>query len=65
MANQDCQCANEAEILYNMYKIQNNLVNGEWNTPVCCGSEQARMVISGKTLTLYYTDGTVSAYTEV
>lgn len=64
MANPDCQCENEAEVLYNMYKVQGNLQNGEWNTPVCCRSEQARMVISGKTLTLYYTDGTTATYTE-
>jgi hypothetical protein len=64
MANQDCQCENEAEVLYNMYKVQNNLRDIDIETPVCCNSEQARMVISGKTLTLYYTDGTVSTYTE-
>lgn len=60
----NCQCENEAEVLYNMYKTQSNLQDGEWDTPVCCGSEQARMVILGTTLTLYYTDGTVSTYTE-
>lgn len=65
MAQQDCQCENEAEVLYNMYKVQNNLVDGEWDTPVCCGSKQARMVVAGKTLTLYYSNGTVSTYTEV
>jgi hypothetical protein len=60
----DCHCDNEAKVLYDMYKVQNNLKDGEWDTPVCCHSEQARMVIAGKTLTLYYTDGTVSTYTE-
>jgi hypothetical protein len=60
----DCQCENEAKVLYDMYKFQNNLHDGEWDTPVCCRSEQAHMIISGKTLTLYYTDGTVSTYTE-
>ena len=60
----DCHCDNEAKVLYDMYKVQNNLKDGEWDTPVCCHSEQARMVISNKTLTLYYTDGTVSTYTE-
>ena len=60
----DCQCENEAEVLYKMYKTQNNLVDGEWDTPVCCRTEQAHMVISGKTLTLTYSDGTVSTYTE-
>ena len=60
----DCHCDNEAKVLYDMYKVQNNLKDGEWDTPVYCHSEQARMVIAGKTLTLYYTDGTVSTYTE-
>jgi hypothetical protein len=64
MASQNCQCNNEAEVLYNMYKKLGTLANIDINTPVCCGSEQARMVISGKTLTLYYTDGAVSTYTE-
>ena len=62
---QDCQCENEAEVLYNMYKRLGTLADMDINTPVCCRSEQARMVISGKTLTLYYTDGTISTYTEV
>lgn len=60
----DCQCENEAEVLYNMYKIQGNLQDGEWDTPVCCRTEQAHMVIAGKTLTLTYSDGTVATYTE-
>lgn len=64
MANQDCQCENEAEVLYKMYKLQGTLQNGEWDTPVCCRTEQAHMVISGKTLTLTYSDGVVSTYTE-
>ena len=59
-----CQCENEAEVLYNMYKLQGTLKDMDIETPVCCGSEQARMVIAGKTLTLYYTDGTVATYTE-
>ncbi len=60
----DCHCDNEAKVLYDMYKVQNNLNDGEWDTPVCCHSEFAHMVISGKTLTLTYTDGTISTYTE-
>lgn len=64
MAQNPCQCENEAQVLYEMYKHQGNLQDGEWDTPVCCNSEHAHMVISGKTLTLYYTDGTVSTYTE-
>jgi hypothetical protein len=65
MITKDCQCENEAEVLYNMYKILGTLTDMDIDTPVCCGSEQARMVIAGKTLTLYYTDGIVSTYTEV
>jgi hypothetical protein len=60
----DCQCENEAKVLYDMYKLQNVLADMDIITPVCCRSEPARMVISGKTLTLYYADGTVSTYTE-
>jgi hypothetical protein len=61
--NQDCQCDNEAKVLYDMYKLQGVLTDMDISTPVCCGTKEARMVISGKTLTLYYTDGTVSTYT--
>lgn len=64
MSSPDCQCENEAEVLYNMYKTLGTLADIDINTPVCCRSEQARMVISGKTLTLYYTDGSVATYTE-
>lgn len=64
MSKEKCDCENEAEVLYKMYKAQKSLQDGEWNTPVCCRSEQARMVVSGKTLTLYYTDGSNSTYTE-
>ena len=60
----DCQCENEAEVLYKMYKAQNNLQDIDIETPVCCRTEQARMVISDKTLTLTYSDGTVATYTE-
>lgn len=59
-----CQCENEAKVLYDMYKKMGNLKDMDVETPVCCRSEHARMVISGKTLTLYYTDGTTSTYTE-
>jgi hypothetical protein len=64
MSTQNCQCDNEAEVLYNMYKLLGTLADMDIETPVCCGSEQARMVISGKTLTLYYTDGSTATYTE-
>lgn len=60
----DCQCENEAKVLYDMYKFKNTLQDMDIITPVCCRDEPARMVISGKTLTLYYADGTVSTYTE-
>jgi hypothetical protein len=64
MNKSNCHCENEAEVLYKMYKIQNTLYDIDIETPVCCHSEKARMVILGNTLTLYYTDGTVSTYTE-
>lgn len=64
MANANCQCQNEAEVLYNMYKVQGNLVDMRINTKVCCRSELAEMTISGKTLTLKYSDGTTATYTE-
>lgn len=60
----DCQCDNEAEVLYKMYKFQNKLQDGEWDTPVCCKEGIARMTVSGKTLTLVYADGSTAQYTE-
>lgn len=62
--SKDCQCENEAEVLYKMYKKLGTLADIDVQTPVCCHSEQARMVINDKTLTLYYTDGTISTYSE-
>jgi hypothetical protein len=62
--NLDCTCHNEAKILYDMYKFQDKLQDGIWDTPSCCKEGLARMVISGKTLTMTYADGTVSTYTE-
>ena len=59
----NCHCENEAEVLYKMYVTLGTLADCDIETPVCCQSEQARMVISGNTLTLYYTDGTTSTYT--
>ena len=60
----NCQCENEAKVLYDMYVTLGTLEDMDIDTPVCCGSKQARMVIAGKTLTLYYSDGTTSTYTE-
>lgn len=60
----NCHCENEAKVLYDMYKVQGSLSDMDIVTPVCCSDDPARMVISGKTLTLYYADGTVSTYTE-
>lgn len=62
--NQDCHCENEAKVLYEMYKIQNTLQDGEWDTPVCCKEGLAKMTIKGKTLTLVYADGSIDSYTE-
>lgn len=47
-----------------MYKTLGTLEDMDIETLVCCRTEHARMVISGKTLTLTYSDGTVSTYTE-
>lgn len=62
--DKNCQCQNEAEVLYNMYKTLGTLEDIDIETKVCCRTEQARMVISGKTLTLTYSDGSISTYTE-
>lgn len=62
--DKNCQCQNEAEVLYNMYKALGTLQDTDIETPVCCRTEQARMVIQGNTLILTYSDGTVSSYTE-
>jgi hypothetical protein len=56
--------ANEPKTLYDSYKVQ-NLTVAEWDTVTFNGGGSARAVISGKTLTLYYTDGTVATYTEI
>jgi hypothetical protein len=61
----DCQCDNEAKVLYEMYKKLGHLADCDMTTPVCCKDEPARMVIIGNTLTLYYEDGSVSTYTEL
>lgn len=65
MSSVNCQCQNEAEILYNMYKVQGTLKDMRINTRVCCRSELAEMTIADKTLTLVYSDGHISTYTEV
>lgn len=64
MSKENCHCENEAEVLYKMYKTMNNLVDGEWQTPTCCGDGLALMNISGKTLSLTYADGTQQTYTD-
>lgn len=62
---------NEAKTIYDMHKAACDCKDGtdcgcadEWNTVTFNGGGSAKAVISGKTLTLYYTDGTVSTYTE-
>lgn len=47
-----------------MYKKLGTLSDTDIETRVCCRSEQARMVVLGSTLTLYYSDGSISTYTE-
>ena len=60
----DCQCENEAEVLYKMYQKLGHLQDMVVNTPVCCKEGLAKMTINGKTLTLEYADGTTSTYAE-
>lgn len=62
--NTNCQCENEAKVLYEMYKKLGHLQDMSVDTPVCCQEGVAKMVISGNTLTLTYADGSVSTYTE-
>lgn len=56
--------ANEPKTLYDSYKAQNSTVT-EWNTVTLNGGGSARVVVSGKTITVNYTDGTIATYTEV
>lgn len=55
--------ANEPKVIYDMYKASNGIADS-WDTLTFNGGGSARATISGRTLTLYYTDGTVSTYTE-
>lgn len=63
---------NEAKTIYDMHKVACACENEadcdcpeEWDTVTLLNGGSARAVISGKTLTLTYVDGTVSTYTEV
>jgi hypothetical protein len=62
---------NEAKTIYDMHKASCGCENEvdcdcpeEWDTVTLLHGGSAKAVVSGKTLTLYYTDGTVSTYTE-
>ena len=62
---------NEAKTIYDMHKASCGCENEvdcdcpeEWTTMTFLHGESAKAVVSGKTLTLYYIDGTVSTYTE-
>lgn len=54
---------NEAQVIYEMIKASNN-TEGVFNYPSTLKGIEATAVISGKTITLAYVDGTVSTYTE-
>jgi galactokinase/mevalonate kinase-like predicted kinase len=63
--------ANEPKTVYDMYKASCECSGDtdcncpeEWDLPTFNGGGSARAVISGKILTLYYTDGTTATYTE-
>jgi hypothetical protein len=55
--------ANESKTVYDMYKATNGTAS-EWDLPTLNGGGSAHATILGKTLTLNYTDGTMSTYTE-
>jgi hypothetical protein len=63
--------ANEPKTIYDMYKASCSCAGEtdcgcpeQWNLPTLNGGGSAQAVISGKTLTLTYADGTVATYTE-
>ena len=55
--------ANEAKVLYDMYKVTNTLTD-RVVTIDSYFKGTSQLTISGKTLTLTYVDGTESTYTE-
>lgn len=55
--------ANEPKVIYDMYKASNGTADS-WDTVTLNGGGSAHAVLSGKTLTLTYADGTVATYTE-
>lgn len=65
MANKLCVCANEAEILYRMYRTMNTLADAEWTgESMCCNDEQVHIKILGDTVTIKNLAGEIiSEYT--
>lgn len=65
MANKLCVCANEAEILYRMYRTTNTLSDAEWTgESMCCNDEQVHIKILGHTVTIKNMSGEIiSEYT--
>jgi hypothetical protein len=70
MSKVDCQCDNEAKVIYDMLVTLGKNVeehpgvqDGEYQTETCCHEGLSKVVISGKTLTIYYPDDTISTYT--
>lgn len=51
---------NEAKVLYDMYVATNSLKDAEYLDP---REEVEKVVVSGKTVTVHYQDGTSLSYT--
>lgn len=63
--------ANEAKVIYDAHKVSCQCpvpadceCEDSWDTLTLLNGGSAKAVVSGKTLTLYYSDGTTSTYTE-
>lgn len=54
--------ANEPRVLYESY-VASGATESEWTTTTLIGGGSAKAVVAGKTITLYYADGTVDSYT--
>jgi len=62
----ECECDKEAEVFYKMYLVTGTpIVDSEWTSMTCCNDKPATIKVtnSGKTLSIYYNDNTVSTYT--
>jgi hypothetical protein len=55
--------ANEPKVIYDSYKACNGQETS-WHTVTLNGGGSAQAVVTGKTITLTYADGSVATYTE-